>query len=161
MLHYLLSPYISEFPTLRLINYISFRAAGAAVTSLLVAFIVGPLVLARLRSMAVHQVVREGTPDSHAGKGTTPTMGGIIILIGCMAAVALALVMTLIFERALARPLRRLGGAIVSAAGTNFDAPVVVEERDANRDAAQELVVLRSAQQERQNSLKTNWANPR
>jgi phospho-N-acetylmuramoyl-pentapeptide-transferase len=25
-------------------------------------------------------VVREGTPDTHAGKGTTPTMGGIIIL---------------------------------------------------------------------------------
>ena len=84
MLHYLLSPFISEFPTLRLINYISFRAAGAAVTSLLVAFIVGPFVLARLRSMAVHQVVREGTPDSHAGKGTTPTMGGIIILIACI-----------------------------------------------------------------------------
>ena len=84
MLHYLLSPYIADFPTLRLINYISFRAAGAAVTSLLVAFIVGPLVLARLRSMAVHQVVREGTPDTHAGKGTTPTMGGIIILIACI-----------------------------------------------------------------------------
>ena len=43
MLHYLLSPYITDFPTLRLINYISFRAAGAAVTSLLVAFIVGAI----------------------------------------------------------------------------------------------------------------------
>jgi phospho-N-acetylmuramoyl-pentapeptide-transferase len=30
--------------------------------------------------MQVHQVVREGTPDSHADKGTTPTMGGFIIL---------------------------------------------------------------------------------
>jgi phospho-N-acetylmuramoyl-pentapeptide-transferase len=28
----------------------------------------------------VHQVVREGTPDTHASKGTTPTMGGLIIL---------------------------------------------------------------------------------
>ena len=30
--------------------------------------------------MSVNQVVREGTPDTHAGKGTTPTMGGLIIL---------------------------------------------------------------------------------
>jgi phospho-N-acetylmuramoyl-pentapeptide-transferase len=30
--------------------------------------------------MQVHQVVRAGTPDSHAGKGKTPTMGGLIIL---------------------------------------------------------------------------------
>jgi phospho-N-acetylmuramoyl-pentapeptide-transferase len=30
--------------------------------------------------MQIHQVVREGTPDSHASKGTTPTMGGLIIL---------------------------------------------------------------------------------
>ncbi|NBU38864.1 MAG: phospho-N-acetylmuramoyl-pentapeptide-transferase, partial [Actinobacteria bacterium] len=30
--------------------------------------------------MQIHQVVREGTPDTHAAKGTTPTMGGLIIL---------------------------------------------------------------------------------
>ena len=33
-----------------------------------------------LQRMQIHQVVREGTPDSHASKGTTPTMGGLIIL---------------------------------------------------------------------------------
>ena len=27
------------------------------------------------------QIVREGTPDSHQGKASTPTMGGLIILI--------------------------------------------------------------------------------
>jgi phospho-N-acetylmuramoyl-pentapeptide-transferase len=79
LLHFLLSPLIREFPFLRLINYISFRAAAAAVTALLMAFIVGPVILRRLRAMAVNQVVREGTPDTHAGKGTTPTMGGLII----------------------------------------------------------------------------------
>ena len=39
--------------------------------------------------MSVHQVVREGTPDSHAGKGTTPTMGGLIILACSLISIAL------------------------------------------------------------------------
>ena len=31
--------------------------------------------------MRVSQVIREGTPDSHQSKGTTPTMGGLVILV--------------------------------------------------------------------------------
>jgi phospho-N-acetylmuramoyl-pentapeptide-transferase len=81
LLYHLLVPLTRYVDAFRLFNYISFRAAGAAVTALLLAFVVGPVILRRLRSMAVHQVVREGTPDSHAGKGTTPTMGGLIILV--------------------------------------------------------------------------------
>jgi phospho-N-acetylmuramoyl-pentapeptide-transferase len=72
-----LQPYVSGFNIFR---YISFRAAGAAITALLISFVVGPWILKHLRAMQVHQVVRAGTPDSHAGKGTTPTMGGLIIL---------------------------------------------------------------------------------
>jgi phospho-N-acetylmuramoyl-pentapeptide-transferase len=81
MLYDLLWPLREYFPPLRLFGYISFRAAGAAVTSLLLAFVVGPMIIRRLQQMQVHQVVRAGTPDTHAGKGTTPTMGGIIILL--------------------------------------------------------------------------------
>ena len=62
-------------------NYITFRSAGAAVTAMLIAFLIGPAVIARLRVMKVRQGVREGTPDSHQTKGNTPTMGGVIILI--------------------------------------------------------------------------------
>jgi phospho-N-acetylmuramoyl-pentapeptide-transferase len=39
--------------------------------------------------MQIHQVVREGTPDSHAAKGTTPTMGGLIILVAIAGATVL------------------------------------------------------------------------
>jgi phospho-N-acetylmuramoyl-pentapeptide-transferase len=84
VLNWLLLPFQPEFPALRLFQYISFRAAGAAVTALLLSFIAGPLILRRLRAMAVHQVVRAGTPDSHKAKGTTPTMGGLIILVSCI-----------------------------------------------------------------------------
>ena len=80
MLNFLLVPFSSEFGFLRVFNYISFRAAGAAVTALIVSFIIGPMIIRRLRRMRLHQVIREGTPDSHQGKGRTPTMGGLIIL---------------------------------------------------------------------------------
>jgi phospho-N-acetylmuramoyl-pentapeptide-transferase len=81
VLYHILAPLQSSWEPLRLFYYISFRAVGAAVTALLLAFLVGPLIIARLRAMALHQVVREGTPESHKMKGATPTMGGLIILI--------------------------------------------------------------------------------
>ena len=84
MLYYFLYPMRDHFSPLNVIRYISFRAAAAAVTALLVAFVVGPFVLRWLRRMQIHQVVREGTPDSHAGKSTTPTMGGIIIIVSTL-----------------------------------------------------------------------------
>jgi phospho-N-acetylmuramoyl-pentapeptide-transferase len=80
MLHALLLSLIEYVSGFNLIRYISFRAAGAAMTALLFCFIIGPAILRRLQRMQIHQVVRAGTPDSHAGKGTTPTMGGFIIL---------------------------------------------------------------------------------
>ena len=80
MLYEFLLPLQSYVSGFNIFRYISFRAAGAAITSLLFTFIVGPAILRWLQGMQVHQVVRAGTPDSHAGKGKTPTMGGIIIL---------------------------------------------------------------------------------
>jgi phospho-N-acetylmuramoyl-pentapeptide-transferase len=80
MLYYFLFPLRPYFSPFNVFRYISFRAAGAAVTALLVAFIVGPMIIRRLELMQVHQGVRKGTPDSHASKGATPTMGGLIIL---------------------------------------------------------------------------------
>jgi phospho-N-acetylmuramoyl-pentapeptide-transferase len=76
----LLTQFTPDVSWLRIFNYISFRAAGAAVTALLLSFLLGPLIIRRLRLMRLHQVVREGTPDTHAGKYRTPTMGGLIIV---------------------------------------------------------------------------------
>lgn len=92
MLNFLLVPFTHDLGFLRVFNYISFRAGGAAVTALLMSFLVGPVIIRRLRAARVGQVVREGTPDSHAGKGETPTMGGLIIL-------AATLVPTLLWAR--------------------------------------------------------------
>ena len=84
MLYEFLLPLQQYESGFNIFRYISFRAAGAAITSLLVCFIIGPMILRRLQRMQIHQVVRQGTPDSHAGKGTTPTMGGIIVLVAIL-----------------------------------------------------------------------------
>jgi phospho-N-acetylmuramoyl-pentapeptide-transferase len=80
LLYSLLYPLRSSYRILNLLQYISFRAVMAAVTGLILSFILGPIILRALRRQAVNQVVREGTPDTHASKGSTPTMGGLIIL---------------------------------------------------------------------------------
>ena len=89
MLYEFLLPLTRFESGFNIFRYISFRAAGAAITALLVCFVVAPWILERLRRMQVHQVVRAGTPDTHAGKGKTPTMGGLIILVAVTASTLL------------------------------------------------------------------------
>jgi phospho-N-acetylmuramoyl-pentapeptide-transferase len=89
VLYHFLLPFAKEFKVLNVLTYISLRAVGAAVTALLLSFVVGPIMLRALKRQSVHQVVREGTPDSHAGKGTTPTMGGLIILNSALISIVL------------------------------------------------------------------------
>jgi len=81
MFYHLLAPLGKHFIIFNLFNYISFRAAGATVTALLLAFVVGPPVIARLRARKIGQVIRAEGPASHQGKRGTPTMGGLIILL--------------------------------------------------------------------------------
>lgn len=89
MLYYLLIPLVPRWHALNIFNYITFRAAGAAVTATLLTFIVGPWIIRRLDRAANYQVVREGTPDSHAAKAKTPTMGGLIFLFSALVATVL------------------------------------------------------------------------
>jgi phospho-N-acetylmuramoyl-pentapeptide-transferase len=79
--YYLLAPLGKHYLVFNLLNYISFRAAGATVTAILMAFVIGPPIIARLRARKIGQVIRAEGPASHQGKRGTPTMGGIIILL--------------------------------------------------------------------------------
>ncbi|MGH7569722.1 MAG: phospho-N-acetylmuramoyl-pentapeptide-transferase [Gemmatimonadales bacterium] len=81
MLYHLLAPLGKQHIFFNLFNYITFRTAGATVTALLLAFVVGPWIIRRLRERRVGQVVRAEGPMSHQGKRGTPTMGGLIIIL--------------------------------------------------------------------------------
>src|SRR6059036_1752087 len=81
MLYHWLAPLSRQHIIFNLFNYITFRAAGATVTALLLAFVVGPWVIRKLREHRIGQIVRAEGPASHQGKRGTPTMGGLIIIL--------------------------------------------------------------------------------
>ena len=81
MLYHLLAPLGRDHILFNLFNYISFRAAGAVVTSLVMSFWLGPIIIRQLTEHKVGQVVRPGLRASHEAKRGTPTMGGLIILL--------------------------------------------------------------------------------
>lgn len=81
MLYHLLAPLGSEFTLFNLFTYITFRAASAGVTAVVLAFLVGPWIIRLLRQRRVEQVVRAEGPSSHQQKRGTPTMGGVLIVV--------------------------------------------------------------------------------
>ena len=84
MLYHLLAPLGKQYLIFNLLNYISFRAAAALVTAILLAFVIGPPIIARLRARRIGQIIRAEGPASHQGKRGTPTMGGLIILLSAI-----------------------------------------------------------------------------
>lgn len=62
-------------------QYITLRAILAALTSLIIALLVGPWLIRRLAQYKVGQIVRDDGPRSHFNKAGTPTMGGLLILV--------------------------------------------------------------------------------
>ncbi|MBK6774781.1 MAG: phospho-N-acetylmuramoyl-pentapeptide-transferase [Flavobacteriales bacterium] len=94
MLYYLfqwLDPY-GNIPGSGLFNYISFRAALAVITSLIISFWFGKGIIKLLRRKQVGETVRELGLEGQNAKQGTPTMGGLIIL-------AAILIPTLLFAR--------------------------------------------------------------
>ncbi len=81
MLYHLLYPLRDFFFGFNIFKYISFRAVGAAITALLISFILGPRIIRTLQKLQIGEVIRPTGPESHLAKQGTPTMGGIIVLI--------------------------------------------------------------------------------
>jgi phospho-N-acetylmuramoyl-pentapeptide-transferase len=61
-------------------NYITFRAVLAAMTALIISFMVGPTMIRKLTAYKIGQSVRSDGPPTHLIKAGTPTMGGALIL---------------------------------------------------------------------------------
>lgn len=72
------------FGPLRLFRYITFRSVGGAGTAFFLALWLGPVVIARLRTLKAKQAFRDRAEvgqlaDLHEAKIGTPTMGGLLI----------------------------------------------------------------------------------
>ena len=73
--------YLLLHKSLNIVQYISFRATGAAITALIISFLIGPIIIRTLNYHHFGEKIRKNGPDSHLQKEGTPSMGGIIILL--------------------------------------------------------------------------------
>lgn len=91
MLYYLFE-YLKQhidFPGSLLFGFISFRAAMAIITSLLISTIYGKRIIRFLQKQQVGETIRDLGLEGQVEKAGTPTMGGIIIIIATLIPVLL------------------------------------------------------------------------
>jgi phospho-N-acetylmuramoyl-pentapeptide-transferase len=84
-----LVPLVKYFSGFNIFRYITFRAVYAAITALLISFLVGPWLIRRLKKLKFGQEVREDGPKTHLVKSGIPTMGGILIILSVVISVLL------------------------------------------------------------------------
>jgi phospho-N-acetylmuramoyl-pentapeptide-transferase len=86
MLYYFLE-YINRLfhpPGFGIFRYITFRAGAAAVTALIIAFWLGPKIIRILKERQIGEAAKLEAPKTHLSKAGTPTMGGLIVLLGIL-----------------------------------------------------------------------------
>ncbi|HZX24948.1 MAG TPA: phospho-N-acetylmuramoyl-pentapeptide-transferase [Woeseiaceae bacterium] len=77
-----LTEYLTRFESgFNVFSYLTMRAILGALTALVICFMVGPYMIARLSLRQIGQTVRDDGPATHLLKAGTPTMGGALILI--------------------------------------------------------------------------------
>ena len=81
LLYQKLYPFFHSF---RIFRYLTFRTAFATGTAMLIALVIGPYVIQKLREFQIGQYIREDGPKSHQKKTGTPTMGGVLIVIAIL-----------------------------------------------------------------------------
>ncbi|MBQ7984259.1 MAG: phospho-N-acetylmuramoyl-pentapeptide-transferase, partial [Bacteroidales bacterium] len=78
-----------DFPGAGVFQYISFRAAAAVIVSLLITIVFGGRLIAYLKRRQIGETVRDLGLEGQKEKEGTPTMGGLIILMGILIPVLL------------------------------------------------------------------------
>jgi len=80
MLLDLLLPLGERMPPFNVIQYITFRCAGAALSGVVICLLLGPGFIRWAKRLSIGQTPREEGPERHQAKTGTPTMGGLLIL---------------------------------------------------------------------------------
>ena len=89
MLYHLLYPLHVSHSVFNVFRYITFRTLIAALTSLVISFLLGPWLIRKLVARQIGQTIRPDGPQSHLSKAGTPTMGGTLILFSLIIATLL------------------------------------------------------------------------
>ena len=83
MLFNLLTSLVDQYSFLNVFKYLTFRTGLSVITSLIVVFIIGgPLIKIFSDNMITGPIRQDGPIDHIVKKSGTPTMGGVIIIIG-------------------------------------------------------------------------------
>ncbi len=82
MFYYLVQNLFPESIFSNLLRYITARALFAAIISFVFVIWYMPKLIRGLQNRAVRQIVRDDGPKSHLAKAGTPTMGGLLMLMG-------------------------------------------------------------------------------
>lgn len=82
MLYWITQLLQGEYHAFRVFQYITLRSILASLTALVVCLCCGPAMIRWLVRMQIGQTVRDDGPKSHLSKKGTPTMGGVLILLG-------------------------------------------------------------------------------
>ncbi|GAB6277816.1 MAG: phospho-N-acetylmuramoyl-pentapeptide-transferase [Rectinema sp.] len=89
MLREIFLPLIKYFTPFNIFRYLTFRSVYAAITALVICYLVGPWLIERLRVLKFGQSIRTDGPETHLAKTGTPTMGGILIIFSVVVSVIL------------------------------------------------------------------------
>ena len=89
MLRYVAEWLVQYHSAFNVFSYLTLRSILAALTALLISFLVGPTMIRKLAEHQVGQRVRSDGPQTHLSKAGTPTMGGALILVAIVAATLL------------------------------------------------------------------------
>jgi phospho-N-acetylmuramoyl-pentapeptide-transferase len=87
---YWLADFSSTVSVFNVFRYLTVRTGGAMLTALVFVFLFGPAIIDHLRvRQGKGQPIRADGPQSHFSKAGTPTMGGLMILLGIVVATVL------------------------------------------------------------------------
>ena len=90
MLFSLLVSLIEQFSFLNVFKYLTFRTGLSVITSLIIVFLIGgPLIKLFSEKMITGPIRQDGPIDHIIKKSGTPTMGGVIIIIGIISSTLL------------------------------------------------------------------------
>ena len=82
MLYSLFSNLIDNYPIFNVFRYLTVRTGLSMFTSMMVVFFIGNPIINYFSSKKIHNPIRSDGPTDHIVKKITPTMGGVLILIG-------------------------------------------------------------------------------